>query len=149
MVRGYLTKHIRLCYNGVKMKKAILAILPFLLLGPILSAERESDFNPWQSLFTELVETIYIVMEDRMTFIYSSQDEMVAPMTIGRLEKQLRTSERSYKIKDIAVIIHNHLKDCRFSPADYKQHRRLKKYGFRGLFLLYSHTTNKTYDIED
>ena len=54
--------------------------------------------------------------------------------------------EITYKIEDIAVIIHNHLKGCKFSPTDKRLHWRLKKYGFRGRFLLYSHTTNKTYD---
>ena len=134
-----------------KVKAFILALIYLLLLGPILPAEKKGDFNRWQSLFTEPFETLYIIMEDRVTFKYSNQNEIEVRMTLGKLEKQLRTSERSYKIKDIAVIIHNHLKGCTFSPADRKLYWRLKhkKYGFRGLFLLYSHTTNKTYNIED
>jgi len=135
----------------MKVKAFILALIYLLLLGPILPAEKKGDFNRWQSLFTEPFETLYIIMEDRVTFKYSNQNEIEVRMTLGKLEKQLRTSERSYKIKDIAVIIHNHLKGCTFSPADRRLYWRLKrkKYGFRGLFLLYSHTTNKVYDIED
>ena len=133
----------------MKVKAFILVLIYFLLLGPIFSAEKEADINRWQSLFIEPVETLYIIMEDRVAFKYSSQDENQVFLTIGTLEKQLRTPERDYKMKDIAVIIHNHLKDCKFSSTDKKQYWRFKKYGFKGLFLLYSHTTNKTYDIED
>ena len=117
-------------------------------LGSLL-AEKKDDFNPWQSLFTEPFETLYIIMEDWVAFKSSNQNENEVCMTLGKLEKQMRTPERDYKIRDIMVIIHNHLTDCKFSPRDRKFYWRLKKYGFRGRFLLYSHTTNKTYDIED
>lgn len=132
------------------MKIRILAIslIYLLILSPVLSTEKKKQGNPWQSLFTEPSETAYIIMDDWVTFTFSNQDENQVFLTIGKLEKQLQTPKRKYKIEDIAIIIHNHLKDCKFSPTDYKQHRRLKKYGFRGLFLLYSHVTNKTYDIE-
>jgi len=133
----------------MRARIVILGLIYLLMLGSALPAERKDNFNPWQSLFTEPIETLYIIMEDRVAFKYSNQNEIEVRMTLGKLEKQLRTKERSYKIKDIAVIIHNHLKGCTFSPTDRKLHWRLKKYGFKGLFLLYSHTTNKTYDIED
>lgn len=135
-------------YISIDMRAKIFALGLIFLLMP-LSAGEFNDFNPWQSLFTESIETLYIIIEDRVAFKYSNQNEIEVRMTLGKLEKELRTPERNYKIEDIAVIIHNHLKGCTFSPADRKLYWRLKKYGFRGLFLLYSHTTNKTYDIED
>jgi len=131
-------------------KVMTLGLICLLMMACALSVgEKKGDFNRWQSLFTEPIETLYIIMEDRVAFRYSNQNETEVRMILGKLEKQLRTPERSYKIKDIAVIIHNHLKGCTFSPTDRKLHWRLEKYGFRGLFLLYSHTTNKTYDIEN
>jgi len=135
----------------MKAKALTLSLIYLLLLGPVLPVEKKDDFNRWQSLFTEPFETLYIIMEDRVAFKYSNQDENQVFLTLGKLEKQLRTSERDYKIKDIAVIIHNHLKDCKFSPRDRRLYWRLKnkKYGFRGLFLLYCNVTNKVYDIED
>ena len=132
----------------MKTKIFILSLIYLLLLGSALPAERKDDFNRWQSLFTEPIETLYIIMEDWVAFKSSNQDENEVRMVLGKLEKQLRTPERIYKIRNIMVIIHNHLKDCTFSPRDRKLYWRLKKYGFRGRFLLYSHTTNKTYDIE-
>jgi len=133
----------------MRARIVILGLIYLLMLGSVLPAGKFSDFNPWQSLFTEPIETLYIIMEDRIAFKFSNQDENQVFLTIGTLEKQLRTPERDYKMKSIAVIIHNHLKGCTFSPTDYKLYWRLKKYGFKGLFLLYSHTANKTYDIED
>ena len=133
----------------MRARIVILGLIYLLMLGSAFSAEKRDDFNPWQSLFTEPIETLYIIMEDRVAFKYSNQNEIEVRMTLGKLEKQLRTSKRNYKIENIVVIIHNHLRGCTFSPADKRLHWRLKKYGFRGRFLLYSHTTNKTYDIED
>jgi len=134
----------------MKTKILTLGLICPLMLGCALSVEKKGYTKDyWQSLFTEPVETLYIIMEDWTTFPYSNQDETEVRMTLGTLEKQLRTPEGDYKIKDIAVIIHNHLKGCTFSPTDRKLHWRLKKYGFRGRFLLYSNTTNKVYDIED
>lgn len=131
------------------MRAKIFVLGLILLLIPLSGTEKADVINySWQELFTEPCEIAYIIMEDWTTFTYTSQLENEIYITIGKLGRQLRTSERNYKIKDIAIIIHNHLKDCKFSPTDYKQYRRFKKYGFKGHFLLYSHTTNKTYDIE-
>ena len=116
----------------------------------IKEKEREQDITSrnWDSLFTEPIETLYIIMNDLITFKVSSQDERQVFLTLGTLEKKLRTKERDYKMGDIAVIIHNHLNDRKFSPIDKKQHRRFKKYGFKGYFLLYSHTANKTIEYK-
>ena len=126
----------------------LLGLICLLILNSALSAEKEDIINyNWRELFTEPCEIVYVIMDDWTTFTFSDQDENKIDFVIGTLEKQLRTQERNYKIEDIAIIIHNHLKDCRFSPKDYIQYRRLKKYGFQGLFLLYSNITKKVYDI--
>ena len=115
------------------------------VLGLILLLIPLSGYD-WQELFTEPIEMAYIIMEDWTTFTYTSHLENEVYISIGRLEERLR--KIGYKIEDIAVVIHNHLTDYQFSPRDYKMYRRLKKRRFQGLFLLYSHMTNKTYDIE-
>ena len=70
-------------------------------------------------------------------------------MSIGHLEKNLKTPEKIYKIKDIAIIIHNHFLVNKFSDTDRNLYRSLKKHGFDGLFLMYCHRTNETYCLED
>jgi len=70
-------------------------------------------------------------------------------MNIDDLEKILKTPEKTYRIKDIAIIIHNHFLDDKFSHRDWRQYRDLKNRGFNGLFLMYCHRTNKTYCLED
>ena len=112
--------------------------------------EREQHITSldWGRLFKEPIETLYILTKDGQAFKVSSQDEEEVFLTLGTLEKQLRTSERDYKIGDIAVIIHNHLKGGGISPTDKKLHFRLKKYGFKGNFLFYSHIANKTVEYK-
>jgi len=133
------------------MRKIILAILPVLLiLGSVLSAEKKQLFNSWQELFPDQVERIYIIMKDRTFFEHTDHYENKINVNIGLLEEDLkRIKGKNYSIKDIAVVIHNHLKGCRFSPDDRKQYRRLKRYGFNGFFLLYCHSTKGVYDIEE
>ena len=132
----------------MKTKIFILALIYSLMLGSVLATEKEDILNHnWQSFFTEPIEIVYIIMKDGRRFWRTSHDEVKISMDTGRLEKALK--KRDYEIKDIAVVIHNHLKDCRFSSDDYQRYRRLKKYGFNGYFLVYCHTSNKVYDIED
>ena len=134
----------------MRVKILILGLIYLLMLGSILSAEEKDDFNPWQSLFTEPIETIYIIMKDDKVFKQSNQDEVKVYMDSGRLEEALKNFKgKNYGIKDIAVIIHNHLKIRSFSDEDRKQYRSLKKYGFNGYFLVYCHISNEVYDIED
>jgi len=130
------------------MRAKLFALGLILLLIPLPGTEKEDVINDyWQSLFGDSIETLYIIMKDYTIFPYTSHYEDMIYMEIGRLEKALK--KKGYKIKDIAIIIHNHLDDFRFSFLDHKQYRRFKKYGFSGSFLLYSNLTNKTYDIED
>ena len=138
------------------MRKIIILLSVFFLLLSIPGCKKKllitftfANINSWQELFTEPFEIVYVIMDDRTIFPFSDQDEKRVIFIVGALEKQLRTPERDYKIKDIAVIIHNHFLRCRFSPKDHKQHRRLKHYGFKGLFLLYCHRTKEVYDIEE
>lgn len=120
------------------------------MLGPVLSAEKKGEVKTWKDLFTEPVETVYIIMKDGMIFQHSNQNEVMVEMSIGRLEKKLRKVKgKNYSIKEIRTVIHNHRRKNFFTRADYRQYEMLKKYGFKGLFLMYCHRTNKVYDIED
>lgn len=133
----------------MKTKILTLGLICLLLLGSFLPAKEKEPINPWQQLFTEPFESVYFIMKDGTRFRKTNNYEDRVYVDIKNLEKELKTSQKSYKIKDIAVIIHNHLDNKEFAPDDFKQYRKFKKYGFNGRFLLYSHVTNKTYDIED
>lgn len=117
------------------------------MFGCALSMKQKERSNPWQKFFTEPIESVYIVMKDGMIFKHTSRDKIKVHLNIGMLERWLR--KKKYSINDIAVVIHNHLKYCSFSPNDHKQYMRLKEHRFTGQFLLYCQVTNKTYDIED
>lgn len=134
----------------MRAKALTLSLIYLLLLGSILPAGKEKFYSSWQELFPDQVERIYIIMEDRTFFQRTDHYENKIYVDIGLLDEDLRKIKgKKYSIKSIAIVIHNHLQGCRFSPDDRKQYKRLKRYGFNGLFLLYCHSTNKVYDIED
>ena len=139
----------QITYISIDMRAKTLILGLILSLTPLSSREKANVPNPWQELFTEPVEIAYVIMKDWTTFTYTSQLENEVYISMGKLEERLKKFKgKNYSIKDIAIIIHNHITDYQFSPRDYKVYRRLKKRGFQGLFLLYSHMTNKIYDIE-
>ena len=151
-IGGGLTPFLsrRLKKGGMMRKKILtLALICLLMLAYVLSAKEKGHINFWQKLFTEPVETIYFIMEDGVGFRHSNQYERIIYLNVEKLEKRLKTPEKIYKIKDIAIVIHNHFEKARFSDSDYRQYRALKKRGFNGRFLLYCRRTNKTYCIED
>jgi hypothetical protein len=131
----------------MRVKIIILGLISLLMVSFILSAEEKREANLWQKLFPDRLERVYIIMKDGTAFNHTSHYEDRIYMSIESLQGTLK--KKDYTIKDIAIIIHNHLKNSKFSSIDHKQYRRLKKHGFNGLFLLYSHMTNKVYDIEN
>jgi len=133
----------------MRAKILTLGLACLLMLGSVLPAKEKGQINSWQELFTEPFESVYFIMKDGTRFRKTNNYDDRVYVDIDNLEKELKTSEKSYKIKDIAIIIHNHLDNKKFAPDDIKQYKKFKKYGFTGRFLLYSHVTNKTYDIED
>jgi len=131
----------------MKTKILTLGLICLLILGSILSAKEKRQTNFWQNFFTEPFETVYIIMKDGTAFKHTNQEERFIRLSAGILKETLK--KKSYKIKDIAIIIHNHRIEQKFSPTDWKFYKDLKKRGFDGLFLIYCHRTNKTYILEE
>ena len=130
----------------MRAKGFVLGLIFFLM--PLSGIEKAGVINySWQDLFPDQLERVYIIMKDGAIIQHSSQHETMIDISIGMLETRLK--ERESSIKEIAIIIHNHYKEKSFSRSDYKQYWTLKSYGFDGLFLMYCHRTNKTYDIEE
>lgn len=120
--------------------------LACLLAIPLFASK---NFNFFAPLFTEPIERVYFIMKDGTLFKDTDCYEKVIYMRIKDLEKGLNTPEKSYRIKDIAIVIHNHWTNKHFTPADISQYEDLKKHGFNGLFMLYCHLTNETYCYEE
>lgn len=121
-------------------------LILLIMMMPLFASE---DFNFFAPLFTDPVERVYFIMKDGTLFEHTDCYENVIYMRIGDLEEGLNTSEKSYKIKDIAIVIHNHRKNKYFTPEDISQHEVLKGYGFNGLFMIYCHMTKETYCMEE
>jgi len=103
----------------------------------------------WEKLFTEPVETLYIIMEDGSPFRHSNQYENLIYCDIAEFKKRLKTPQKKYKIEDIAIVIHNHFVNNKFSEDDIRRYEELKKEDFDGLFLMYCRRTNESYNIKD
>lgn len=131
------------------MKRFLILGLIYLLMISCVFAGEKKRINPWQQLFTEPFESVYFIMKDGTRFRKTNNYSDRVYVHIGKLEKELKTPEKNYKISDIATIIHNHFVNKEFAPDDIKQYKKFKKHGFKGRFLLYCHRTGKTYDIED
>lgn len=111
-------------------------------------AQRSED-KYWGGQFKDLVETVYIVMKDGDNFKISSQEGRKVNLDVGRLDEYLKGIKgKEYSVKDIDIVIHNHLKRPKFSPSDKKQYRRFKDFGFTGKFLMYSHLRKRTYEYK-
>lgn len=133
----------------MRTKILTLGLISLLLLGSVFSADKKRQVNFWEGLFKEPIEIIYMIMKDGTPLRHTSNSEIAVYTSIEKLEKGLKSLDKSYRIKDIAIFIHNHFRDSKFSLEDRRLYEELKTCGFDGLFLLYSHMTNKTYDIED
>lgn len=124
-------------------------IILMLLLLPLLvfSAQKKIEIKSWLDYFPDPIERVYVIMKNETAFKFTNYEERLIYMGAGILEDFLK--KKAYKIKDIAIIIHNHRFERKFSDADWKFYRDLKRRKFNGLFLLYCHITKEVYDIED
>ena len=129
----------------MRTKILTLGLICLLMLGSVLYA-KEKYIKSWQDYFPDPVERIYIIMKDGVAFKQTNYEERLIHLSVGILEKTLE--KMSYKIKDIAIIIHNHRFERQFSDGDWGFYRDLKRRDFEGLFLIYCHMTKKIYDIE-
>jgi len=131
-----------------KLKMIYILILLFLLIFSFtFSKQKEIKTDVFNDYFTEPNEILYFIMEDYKIFCYTDSLKNKISVSLFKLEKFLK--KEGYEIENIAVIIHNHLLDCKFSKTDKKTYQRFKKYGFKGMYLLYSNLTNKVYILED
>ncbi|GAI07418.1 unnamed protein product [marine sediment metagenome] len=85
-------------------------------------------------------------MKDGKVFKHTTLEQKRISINAWMLKQALKQTQ--YKIKDIAIIIHNHRSKRKFSRGDWIFYRNLKRYGFIGRFLHYCHMTKEVYDIE-
>lgn len=139
---GHKNGHSLSWFSSKIKKNLFFATLP-ILLAALFSSDK---IRSWADLFPDPIERIYIIMEDGVSFKQTNHEERRINLTVGRLEEALKKT--SYRIKDIAIIIHNHRFEREFSESDWGFYRDLKKHGFNGRFLLYCHLTKEVYEIE-
>jgi hypothetical protein len=98
--------------------------------------------DSFKLIFKEPCETLVIIFKDGSCLLFSEGREESVEISAGMIETLLK--ELSYRMADIEIIIHNHLKPEWFSPQDKKFCHQLVKFGFKGKFLVYFPSRNKT-----
>ena len=129
----------------MRTKILTLGLISLLMLSCVLSAKDKKQAKSWLDYFPDLVERIYIIMKDGMAFKHTNYEERLIRIGAGWLEETLK--KKGYRIKDISIIIHNHRIERKFSDADWRFYRDLKKREFNGRFLIYCHLTKAVYSI--
>ena len=125
------------------MRKVCILILLLLFIGgnTHLSDSQDAEyscyeFNIFDQWFTEPVESAYFYWADGFVLKFTSYEWntiSVSPVVVAwEIEK------RGYDIRTCLFIIHNHPKPSGFSPQDVAFLRRMRGFGFQGMFLLYT-----------
>lgn len=89
-----------------------------------------SVLYPW----SEPVEVCYIIPADGKKIIKISSGYDKAIYFVPSIKEIL--AEHGYEIKDIYIMIHNHLWPSSFSAEDIVIYWKLKSNGFKGLYML-------------
>ena len=102
-------------------------------------------FNLFDEWFTEPVECAYFYWADGFTIKFTSYEEntiSVSPVVVAwEIEK------RGYDIRTCLFVIHNHPKPAGFSRQDVNFCKRIRSFGFQGMFLL--HTSKGVFILKD
>lgn len=96
--------------------------------------------------FKESIEILMFTLNDGRCMLFSELSEDNVGVAVGQLNDLLK--KWGYRMGDVAIVVHNHLKPLWFSPRDKKLCHRLVRYGFQGKFLVYFPSRNKTIEYE-
>lgn len=122
----------------------VIVVLALVLLstslnngGPELVAKayKVDEGNLFRLLFKEPVEICYIMLKNGTIFKITQYFENKVYINIEQMRKELK--EYDCDIKDIVIIIHNHLDLSRISEQDKKIYRYLRQEGFKGVFAIF------------
>lgn len=92
--------------------------------------------NFYKQIFTEPVESVLFLFTNGEFFIFTSMDQNAI---YGELNIIIDYLEKKKKdVKDLILVIHNHLNLGSFSSTDTKTYYRLRENGFTGKYLLYT-----------
>lgn len=107
--------------------------------GAFNLAYTSDSFRPF---FKDPYETLVVVLNDGRCLLFSDQDENTVIVFENRVNNLLK--ELGYRMEDVVIVVHNHLKPQWFSIQDKKFCCRLVRLGFRGKFLVYFPLRNET-----
>ncbi len=116
-------------------------IVALVLSLPIHAQLYMTKGNMFHMAFTEPFEIMYIVFYNGDMYGFTTHDANKVTVSINYIKDLLNKDGK--KIKNIAIIIHNHFALPFFSERDIKTFYYLKRHGFEGAFLIYVQGTRK------
>lgn len=89
-------------------------------------------FNLFEQIYKEPIETALLVFRNGDSYTFTTNEDSRTAISIDYLERIEKK-----KIKDLALVVHNHWTPAPFSESNNRLYFRLKRKGFKGLFGIY------------
>jgi len=122
------------------------AFLPDQFEVPVSITYYHSVFKLYESAFTQPFELCLFIFADGDILIGTNQfmDRIYFPTPISEF-----FIKQGKDIKNLAIVVHNHLSPASFSPDDKKFYHTLKRAGFTGRFAIYYPFSKRTIFYEE
>ena len=91
--------------------------------------------NIFEQFFTEPFESMVLLAQDGTFYTMTTQHDLVIAIQPAQVYEFLL--KENLEVKDLVIIIHNHLSPAGFSPGDDYFYRYFVKRGFQGAFCIY------------
>ena len=127
--------------------RGVLLLIIVLLFSPVLISPQSQEIYiqrlemDWASAFSEPFEILYLIMYDTSGFGLTTMQENQVRLGVAWLVGYL--AEEGYEVSDIAIMVHNHLRDPHFSWGNGMVLKQLRERGFDGSFGLYHSPSGK------
>jgi hypothetical protein len=145
--------------NDILRKILILGWIPLVLVHSSVwgqqtvrvSMTKKGVFNlayendSFKPLFKEPSETLVVIFNNGRCLLFSERDVDAVGVSARALSDLF--NEMGFRMDDVAIIVHNHLKPAWFSPQDKRFCHQLIWFGFQGKFLVYFPSRNKTIEF--
>ena len=119
----------------------VLLLIIVLLFSPVLISPQSQEVYiqrlemDWAGAFAEPFEILYLIMYDTSGFGLTTMQENQVQVSVAWLVGYL--AEEGYEVSDIAIMIHDHLRDPHFSWGNGMVLNQLRERGFDGSFGVY------------
>jgi len=128
-------------------RKCVLGILIIIIFCSPIHYYSYQDFtyvyrgNIFDGKFTEPFESLFVILYDGTEFRFTLRHKSMVKLPVDYFLRQLKKEGKD--IKDVAIMIHNHFRNYKFSFRDEVMLHQLRNMGYEGSFCIYFTPTGK------